>query len=1051
MRTVEHFTYFKKGTCLILIFVKRLLIRKRFLLLLIYLSYGLTVSAQGIKVSGNVSDNEGVPLPGVNVIVKKTSNGTQTDFEGNYSITAEERDILVFSYIGFKTKEATVSSENKINIILEEDLAKLDEIVLIGYGKQKKSSLTAAVSVVDVNEIQKTQYTDATQALQGRAPGVSVSIGAEPGTSPKVQIRGIGSLTNQNPLYIIDGAFASSMESLSSNDIASIQILKDASAAAIYGSRAANGVIIIKTKGGSSGKMAIEFETNVGYQTPTNKMDLMDASQWASLSNDYADAIGSPRAPKNDIDFDPSQSYDYQDYFFSNAPVYSADLSFSGGDDVANFRASLGYLDQDGLQISSGFKRYTTRVNSNIKKGRYEMTQSLGFTRREQQTSSKYRDFYGKPTISPYADTPSGYGVIPSDFNVGGGTGSNSLISYDLTDNFVYSDNLIGSLNNSFEIIEGLKYHLNGSLNIQNGHNYNYRPTWVTLIDDSGKPIKDEAFNPTKAELNESWNRKLSYTIDNLLTYNKSFGSHNLDVLLGTSWNQESYRMSAIKKVGGFIDNSITVPSGEGTISGNDYKTALLSYFGRLNYDYDNRYLVSVSIRRDESSLFNSNNRVGSFPSGSLGWNIHKEPFFHISAINQLKIRASYGQIGANFISPYSYQTKIASNIPAIFGDENRELGTIEILSNKTLRWETSTTWDIGLETSFFGNKLYFEFDYYHKINSDLLARLEAAPSSGQGVYYGQNQGAYYNTAQISNKGFELQIGVRPTVNNLKFDMSLNLSRVKNKVEKLGENVQPISGGAISGAFDDRGTITKVGYPVSSFWGYTVDGIYQSDPGSEDAEPGKSAGDFIFRDISGPDGVPDGKITEDDKSIIGNPWPDLELGFSLGIKYKNWDLTAFLQGTFGNDIFYFLKNTSYFSYGNNLVTDASDYWSPDNLDAKIPRLMAGQMGSMNARPNSWHVEDGSYVRLKVLQIGYSFSDLEDKWDLTKLRLYVNIDNLFTITKFSGLDPEVTSVMGTGLGLDDLQDTDKNFLFNRGMVVNEYPRPRIIGFGIKVEF
>lgn len=1008
---------------------------------------------QGKAITGTViSSGDRLPLPGVTIIVKGTSTGATTDLDGNYTINANTGDVLVFSYVGFKSIEITVDNQTSIDAALVEDTALLDEVVVIGYGKQKKSSVTASVSIVDVGEIQKVQYSDATQALQGRAPGVSVTVGTEPGATPKVQVRGTGSLTNQNPLYVIDGAFANSMESLSANDISSIQVLKDASAAAIYGSRAANGVVIVTTKTGSSGKLKVEFETSGGMQAPTKKLNLMNAEQWASLSNNYADIIGSPRAPKNDAQFDSSQSFDYQDYFISDAPVSTADLSLSGGSEFANVRASLGYLNQEGMQISTGFKRYTARVNSNFKKGKFEMMQSLGYTRREQQTSSKGREFYEQPTISPYADTPSGYGIVPSDYNVGGGTSGNSLVAFDLTDNYVYTDILTGSLNNSIEILPGLKYHLNGSLSVINGRDYSYRPTWITLLDENGVKVEDETFNPTKSALNENWSRNTQYTIDNLLTLNKSFGKHTIDLLLGQSWNHEMYRMSGINKVGGFLDNSITVPTGEGVVSGDEYRTALLSYFGRLNYEFDNRYFLSASLRRDESSLFNKINRVGWFPSVSVGWNVHNESFFNVSSVNQLKIRGSYGEIGANFINAYSYQTRIAANIPAIFGDDNRELGTIEILANPTLRWETSTSWDIGLEAGFLQNKIYLEFDYYHKTNRDLLARLEAAPSSGQGVYYGQAQGAYYNTAQISNKGMELQVGARPSINDLKFDVSLTMSKVKNNVDKLGSNVQPVYGGTISGDFDDRGTITKTGHPVSSFWGYTVDGIYQSDPTVNDPEPGKRAGDFIYRDISGPDGVPDGLITEDDKGIIGNPWPDLEMGFNLGIKYKNWDITMFLQGSFGNDIFYFLKRYSYFNYSDNLVTDASNYWTPNNVNATVPRLMQGQMGSMNARPNSWYVEDGSYLRAKFFQVGYSIPDkLINKWNMNKLRLYLNIDNLFTITKFSGLDPEVTSVMGTGSHITGMQDSDENFLFNRGMILNEYPRPRTFRIGIKAEF
>ena len=885
-------------------------------------------------------------------------------------------------------------------------------MVVVGYGVQKKSSLTASVATVSAEEVNKQITSNVATSLQGRAPGVEIlQKGGVAGGDVSILVRGAGSFGSTEPLYLIDGAVSENgINSLNPNDIASIEVLKDGSAAAIYGSRAANGVVLVTTKSGKAGKTKVELTGSYTYQTPTKYLDFLNADQWRSFANTVAD--NSPaysRAEQNVNPTDPSFSQDWQDLYYRNAGMYNLGASVSGGGENATFNTSLGYTNQKGIIIQSDYQKYNGRINSMIKKGRLTINETLSIAYMKKKTPPSVRNIM-IPTIPVY-DSEGRYVSSPSElgYSITGAELTNPLAGIYAKDAWTKKTDITGSLALTLDLWYGFKYKLNLSASYLNNHGYTHTPEYASYWDANGNA--DSRFSQPYTSLSESRGTLFNYTIDNLLTYNATFGGHSFDALLGTSWMREFDRtMSISSGVNDLGAASVTTYNGAGTVGSLEYNSALLSFFGRLNYDYKDRYLLSASIRSDASSKFAKGHRVGYFPSVSVGWNMHEESFLNnVRWLSKLKLRTSYGELGANFINPYTFLSLAYGPVPAILNNK-RQYGYVTRLAQTNLKWETAKSFNAAVELGFFNNRLTFTAEYFKRRNDDLLAPLESLPSSGQTIVINDGDVPYYNTASVENKGWEFTLGYRNRWGDWSLDAQANITFLTNKVKKLGEGVQPIRGALLSSKFNDRPTITKEGLPIGSFWGYKVVGV-------------DGNGDFLFE---GADGNPIAAkdASEADKRVIGNPTPDFTYGLNINVGYKNWDLTAFFQGTQGNDIFAGAKYFYYFNYDTNKLTDVLGSWTKENNSQRLPIAKTDNYGGVNSLPSTFYIEDGSYLRLKNLQIGYSFdkSLLKKLGKLESARIYFGIQNLFTITNYSLYDPEVSSNTLFNRGIDGLDDT-----------------------------
>ena len=998
---------------------------KRILFIVCCLCASMLAFAQQQTVTGTVYDESGLPLIGVSVQEKGTSNGAITDIDGKFSVklspeTTGGGKILIFSYIGYKTQEVSLDGRTDIQVTLSEDTEQLEEVVVVGYGVQKKSSLTASVASVSNKEIVKTMSSNVASTLQGRMPGVDiVQQAGVAGADVNILVRGAASFGATEPLYVIDGAFSNNgLTSINPNDIESIEILKDGAAAAIYGSRAANGVVLITTKRGKQGKPVIEINGSFAVQTPTNIPDFLNASQWREFANMVADNSGMAHAPENDNPTYPNVDTDWADEWLQFAPMWNLNASISGGGENSTFSTSIGYLDQTGMTVYSDFKRYNFRVNSSYKKGIFSLSENVAISHRDKTPTTAFN--IKLPTLPIYDEQGrlvSGgpdYYINPED-----GQSKNPFASLEYSDRYNKVTEIIGALNAELDIWKGLKYKLSVSGNYSTSHNYTHTPQYDTRWFEDGSVDID--YSNTRNSVSESRGEEFTYTIDNLLTYDQTFNGHHVDALLGTSWMREYSRNMSIATIDDLGATNITgFQSIDGRISAGDSNAALLSFFARLNYDYEGKYLLSASIRRDESSKFYKDNRVGYFPSVSAGWNVHQESWFENPVVSKLKIRGSYGELGANFLDPYNFDPIAFGPIPYTLGGNRYVDGRAAYLKSRDLTWETAKTTDIGIEMGFLNNDLTVQVDYFIKKNVDLLAQIDLNLSSGQVFEINSSsEKPYVNSASVKNTGWEFLLNYRKQLTpDFSIDASFNFSTLKNKVLALGDNVQPITSGAMSSYFNDSPSITMPGEAIGSFYGYRIDGF--------DAD-----GNFIFTDTDG-----NGIVNAEDKVILGNPIPDFSYGLNLNLAYKDFDMTMFFQGVAGNEIFNQMKYTYYFDYSNNCVTDVLNAWSETNKDTNIPIMKTANTNGGNSLPSEFYVEDGAYFRCKNLQIGYTLpKKVLDKLSFTNLRFYVGVQNLFTITGYSGYDPEVSS----------------NVLFSRGIDNSSYPNARTYTFGFNASF
>lgn len=960
------------------------------------------------QVSGNVTDfSNGDPLPGVNILIQGTATGTISDMEGNYQLDVPGEDaVLVFSFIGYESQEVAVGSQTEIDIQLIPDLTTLSEVVVVGYGTQRRQDITGAISSIKAEDMVTQGANTVEKSLQGRVAGVQVeSAGGNPGSGVRILIRGTGSLGNNNPLYIVDGVQVDDISNISPASIASMDILKDASAAAIYGSRAANGVVLVTTKTGREGENRIDFNAYYGVQKLTEKLDVLNASQWARVSNAAHDNAGLDRL---EIAQDPAslgEGTDWQDEIYQTAPVQSYQLATSGGGENLTYSLSGGYLNQDGIVKKTGYDRWNLRIKSAFTKGRVKIGETVILSKEYwRNMAGGWGGQGGNPVGSAVKMIPV-FDVYNPDAigGYGGAYGpvvnvANPVAQLNLEVPEVNATDAILNVFAEVSILDELKYKFNVGYTHSQGYDYTYTyPYEVGTL-----------FTNLDADLYESRSLKQYFLQEHTLSYDKSFGKHNLQALAGYTYQNTQYRElngsksgmpAGVKVLDAGIANAAT--------GSNAWENALISYLGRVIYSYDDRYILTGIIRRDGSSRFGENNKYGNFPSIAVGWNISNETFFKPlqSTVGYLKLRASYGVLGNQEIADYQVSPAINVNTNYVVG-ENQHLwpGAIQTaFASPYIKWETSKTFNVGTDLGFFENRLLLTADYFIKTNSDILLQVPIPESTGAS---GSNP--YINAGQITNKGFEAALSYNNVINDFSYQVTGTFSTVKNTVDKLGTGSQQIFGGQPThhGA---SATVTEAGLPVGAFYLIKTDGIFNSqeeiDAHSHEGsliQGNSEPGDIRFVDYNN-----DGQIDQSDRQFLGSPTPDFSYGLGANVEWKGLDLSVFFQGTYGNQIYNGLRqDLESMSLEFNYSSETLNAWTPENQNTDVPRAVINDP-NLNTRTSDRFLENGSYFRFKTLQVGYTFPEtLLESLKVSKCRFYVSADNIFTITEYTGYNPDL---------------------------------------------
>ncbi|HET6540383.1 MAG TPA: TonB-dependent receptor [Chryseolinea sp.] len=1062
------------------------------LLLFVMLINSSSSFAQG-AITGVVKDSEtSDPLPGVNVLKKGTSQGTVTDMNGAFQITAAPEDILVFSFIGYTSQEIVVGSQSSINVSFAADVTSLQEVVVTGYTEQRKRDITGAVTVVDADALKTNKSANFGQMLAGRAAGVTTSNSGEPGSGVNIRIRGISSFSGSDPLIIIDGVQIQGdkqLNGLNPNDIESMQVLKDAAAASIYGSRASAGVIIITTKRGRAGKINVTYDAYVGSQQAVdgyNSFLMKDPLEYATYqvqknpstapfyNNNVTipeyfyptNADGSPLTGGVDESkyFPPSttsagypifksnaQGTDWWDETFRSALIMDHNLGISGGTDNATYSASVDYYKQEGTMIYTGLDRFSARINSSFTAGKFKFGEAISFARTtgvgmpggNQNEQNNMTQILKLNSIVPVYDIGGNFaGAKTVGFSNGTSPVANAWRN---KDNKYENSRLLASFSGEFAFTNWLKARTNFAFDFNN----NFAPNF------SYPRFEVREVNATST-YSENWFRTFNWTFTNLLEANKSFGKHNIKAFAGIEANKSQNRT-----IGGSLINYVSFDERHrylnqalgtfNTISSTQAVNTLYSLFGKLDYEFNDKFLVSATFRRDGSSNF-VQSKYGTFPAFSVGYRISEESFMqNVSWLSDLKIRGGWGKMGNsslpgnvryNTYDQYGARTPFDASYDISGANSSAAAGLARTaIGNQATTWETNTTSNIGFDAQILDGKFSVVFDVYQKEVTDLLFNAPLPGSAGNAAQ------PVSNVASMTNKGYDLALGYRGNIaQNLGLTLDLNLSHYKNVINTLDGSASFVFPGGVDKRFGEVNA-WMVGEPIASYYGYQLEGIFQSqsdvdaanaadgDPAT-DYQAGIKVGRFKWKDISG-----DGKITDADKGAIGNPHPKMTMGFNIGLNYKKFDFNMFLFGSFGNKIYNYNKLFTIFGqFASNvdrrLLTDS---WSPDNTGGTLPLIDVNDTFSNTS--SSFYVEDGSYVRATNVTLGYSLPAIP-KLGLRKLRLYVQGQNLFTISDYSGIDPALSSVnVGNG------QQNDGWAGFDFG----NYPSSRSYMVGLNASF
>lgn len=1006
---------------------------KYFTVLLIAL-FAANLSGQDLRVSGIITDIETAePIIGATVVVKGGTTGAITDLDGRYTLTSiGPDDVLVFSATGYELTEIPVNGRTVLDVTLKFRTEELGEVVVIGYGRQKKKVVTGAIASVSSEEINATPVLRVEQALQGRTPGVQVtSLSGQPGEEPTVRIRGIGTTGNAKPLYIVDGLAVGGIDYLNPGDIETIDVLKDAASAAIYGARAANGVVLITTKSGEKGKMSLSYSGYYGIQNVAKTIDLLNAEQYRMLMNEGARNAG--LSEPFDLNEIPAHDTDWQDALFqTNAPIQNHQISVTGGNDKSTYASSLSYFSQEGIigGSKSQFDRYTARLNTNHKVNKmFTFGNNLAYTHLILRGIGSNQSFNGAFSSAinldpltplyetdnsilgqpPYSNEPvvkNDAGQVYGISNYVGAEIVNPVALIDLANNETRKDQLVGNVYGELEPIKDLK--IKSSLGVDLAY----------LLNDGFRPLfylNGAQLNTEKTSVSKTITRFFTWQWENTIAYNKRFNNHNFGALAGTTATE--FNLEDLTGFNGGVPtsdpNNVYLNLATDTTwmaSGGALSSALFSVFGRLTYDYKDKYSVTAILRRDGSSKFGANSRYGIFPSLGVAWVASDEQFLqNLGPVNFLKLRASWGLNGNQEIGDYQFVSTINKGRGYTIGG-GRALGSSPLfIENADIHWEESEQIDLGADLALFENRMTANLDFYQKETKGLLERIPIPAHVG-------NDGPVANVGSVQNKGIELGLNWRNLVGDLKYSVGINGAYNKNKMTFIGneEKVLPGASWAIAGQV----TRSEEGLPIAYFWGYKTDGIFQSQAEifqyinqngqvyQEKAKPG----DVKFVDVNG-----DGIINDDDRTQIGNPTPDWTFGFNASVDYKGFDCSVFLQGTQGNDIFNGMHRQDL--RFTNRTTEALGRWTGEGSSNELPRYTWIDVNN-NYRVSDLYIEDGSYIRVKNVQLGYNFpTAVLKRMGAASWRVYISAENLITITKYTGADPEIGALSSFDIGVD----------------------------------
>ncbi len=1044
---------------------------KKLTLFLIAIMTCLGVSAQNVSVSGT-SAADGEPLIGASVMVKGSSTGTATDIDGNFNLQAPDGKTLVISYVGYTAQELKVNGAmSGIEIRLVEDSQVLDDVVVVGYGTQKKSVVTAAISKIDEDKLAASAPVRVDNALKGLTSGVTVtSSSGQPGAAAQVRIRGIGTINNSNPLYIVDGMpIEGGLDYLNPTDIKSIEVLKDAASGAVYGARAANGVVLVTTKNGSKGKTTVTYDFSYGWQTASKHRKVLNATEYAVMMNEGSLNSGVAAPYANPYSY--GEGFDWQNAVFNdNAPVMNHQVSMSGASDKVNYYLSLGYYKQDGIVGGnfgrSNYNRLTLRSNNiytlfdaSAKRSwlnKLTVTTNLSYARIKStgiETNSTWGSPLGSalsisPMLTPYAEgdfltqQQAYYATNTEYIPMYSADGrlllnpeafgnyqemSNPIANMSLPASWEWSHKFVGNFIGELQIWDNLKYRISYGADLGFWGSDGYTKEYYLR---SGATQK---FSSAWANSEKG----VTWQLENILSYDKTIGDHDFAILLGQSAKAShgdyisasrnhiiDYNKPYIDASSGLAENGDMSAGGAPRI-----EAKLASLFARASYNYAGRYMAQFTIRRDGSSRFGSNNHWATFPSFSLGWNITSEPWLEKRPTwwNTTKVRFSWGKNGNENIDDLLFVALANAGNNAIFGSsENIVNGTkASILPNANLRWEESQQTDIGIDFGFLNNSLTFTIDYYKKKTNGMLMNMQVPAYVGESVPVG-------NVGKMENSGVEMEINYRHTFGDFSFGVGGNLTYLKNKLIDYGN----AEGWANLDSFQGTGSISRAenGLPFPFFYGYKTDGIIQNQAEADEYNAKYSGGYFIdavpgdvrFVDVNG-----DGSITEDDRTMIGKGMPDWTYGFNVNASWKGFTLSAMFQGVWGNQIYDATRRTD--ARASNLPAWMLNRWTGEGTSNRIPRFVI-------ADPRNWAssdllVHDGDYFRLKNIMLSYQIpQNLTRRFFVESLRVFVSAENLFTCTKYHGFDPEISSG-GTSLGID----------------YGVYPQPRIWTVGFNIQF
>ncbi len=1026
---------------------------KKLFSILFLLGTCLAVFAQNIQVQGTVvggSDNE--PLPGVSVVLKgNTAIGTITGLDGEFTLSVPSGATLSFSYIGFITQDVAINGRRNIQVVLKEDAKALDEVVVIGYGVQKKSVVTASIAKVSADDLAATAPIRMDNALKGLAAGVTVtSSSGQPGAAAQVRVRGIGTINNSNPLYIVDGMpIGGGLDYLSPNDIQSIEVLKDAASGAVYGARAANGVILVTTKSGSSGKTKVTYDFSYGWQNAWKKRDVLNATEYALLRNEGA--VNAGIAPIYNDPYSYGEGTNWQDEVFnSNAPMMNHQVSVSGGAEKVSYMFSAGFFTQDGIVGGnfnrSNYERLTLRSNTIYtlfeEKSRnwlnsLKVTSNLSYARVKAkgiETNSTWGSPLGSAlSLSPiltvydegdaakaqldlYANTT---GYVPMYdsrngklFSIPGseyGEMTNPIANLSLPGSDNWSHKFVANFSAEMQLWDNLKFRTSYGVDLAFWGNDGYTPKYY--LRNGGNSTRSTAFSSK-----DDWT---NWQLENVLMYDKAIDKHTFSAMVGQSALKEKgtslwgSRNNIINYSRPYINASTgQAADGDRDSSGGPSNIhTLSSLFARVSYNYAERYMLQATVRRDGSSRFGPNNKYAVFPSVSAGWNLTNESFMEGRPewLTSTKLRASWGKNGNESIGDFRYTVLTSMGNNAIFGsNEQVVIGSkASGLANPDLKWEESEQLDFGVDFGFFNNALTLTVDYYKKKTNGMLMTMVIPSYVGESKPIG-------NVGNMENSGFEFEASYKFRVSDWNFRIGGNMTYLKNKLIEFGNE----SGWQNYDSFQGSGTISRAqnGKPFPYFYGYKTDGIFQNmnevkayvnkDGGL--IQPNAVPGDVRFVDVDG-----NGSISEDDRTDIGKGMPDWTYGINFSANWKNFDLSMMWQGTMGNDVFDATRRTDISA--TNLPSWMLARWTGEGTSNRIPHYVQGD--SKNWQSSDLYVYDGSYIRLKNIQLGYTLpASLTKKVFVSSLRLYVAAENLFTFTKYHGFDPEISSG-GTSLGID----------------------------------